>query len=181
MPRWWLWLAIAGAVGLIGGYHDLTHRAVTRSPGILVADDPIQTSPGADPPHFRKHDAEIVAVAKFRMEARILGIASYRFDRMADLVPKDFAFGWGPMSDSSVLEKLTVSQDNRFYFWMTREFPIPRREIETHSANMHLIPASDAIRRRLDAARVGQVVALSGYLVNVKSDAGWSMRSSLTR
>ena len=179
--RGWLWLGVALVAGVAGGYQSWHHRAVSQSPGILAAADPEQSAPRGLPPSFRKHDAEIVAVARFTMEARILGIAHYRFDRMAKLVPNDFAFGWGPMSDSNVLSKLTISQDNRFYYWMANEFPIPRREIEAHSANMHLIPADNSVERRLDAARVGQVVKLSGYLVNVKSDAGWSIASSLTR
>ena len=46
---------------------------------------------------------------------------------------------------------------------------------------MHLIPANDTIERRIKAARVGQVVTLSGYLVDVKTDTGWTINSSLTR
>jgi hypothetical protein len=85
------------------------------------------------------------------------------------------------MSDSSVLGQLSITQSNRFYFWTTAKFPVPRKTIETHSANMHLIPATAEIEQKIDSARVGQVVRLSGYLVDVTAADGWSMRTSLTR
>src|SRR6185437_4176759 len=73
----------------------------------------------------------------------------YRFDAGAALVPEDFALGWGRMSDSAVLQQIDITQSARFYYWSVRQFPIPRREIETHSANMHLIPADAGVRRAL--------------------------------
>lgn len=181
MKRPWLWLWLVAVVSLYGGYQGWTTRRVSHPAGILVAADPVQTPIGANAPRFRRYDADFVAVARFEMEARVLGVEQYRVDRMAKLVPIDFAFGWGSMSDSKVLSKLSISQGNRFYFWTTEEFPIPRRDIETHSANMHLIPANATIERRIKATRVGQVVSISGYLVNVKAEAGWTINSSLTR
>jgi len=77
---------------------------------------------------------------------------------------------------------LKISQGNRFYFyrWSDRP-PIPLSEIVEHSANMHMIPATDEIKHRLDKVRVGQVVALRGYLVRVQSPDGWRWNSSMTR
>jgi hypothetical protein len=46
---------------------------------------------------------------------------------------------------------------------------------------MHLIPADDAIKAVLFAARVGQVLSLDGELVDVTRKNGWAMKSSLTR
>jgi hypothetical protein len=59
--------------------------------------------------------------------------------------------------------------------------PIPRRSIETHSANMHMIPASREVERSLRALRPGDIVRLHGYLVEVNATDGWRWRSSLTR
>jgi hypothetical protein len=106
----------------------------------------------------------------------------YRFDRGADLSPVDLALGWGPMSDQAVLDRIDISQGGRFYYWHVKEiFPVPRREIEVHSANMHMIPATEEIERRLVHLRPGQVVALTGYLVDVRGPDGWRWHSSLTR
>jgi hypothetical protein len=85
------------------------------------------------------------------------------------------------MSDSAVLAKIDISQGNRFYRWQTREPPIPLREIEMSSANMHLIPADDSVKYALEDTREGQLVKLTGKLVKVDAKDGWRWKSSLTR
>jgi hypothetical protein len=175
----WLWIAVT--IALVGAYQAWSTRPLKHTPGEVVSTEPLQKAIGASAPRFRKQDAEIVARARFEMEAMVLARERYRFDRMAKLAPVDLAFGWGPMSDSSVLGQLSITQSNRFYFWTTAKFPVPRKTIETHSANMHLIPATAEIEQKIDSARVGQVVRLSGYLVDVTAADGWSMRTSLTR
>jgi hypothetical protein len=52
-------------------------------------------------------------------------------------------------------------------------FPIPRREIETHSANMHMIPADAAVAYQLKRVRAGDVVSLDGMLVEADKANGW--------
>jgi len=77
--------------------------------------------------------------------------------------------------------RIDISQSGRFYYWQTKAFPIPRREIETHSANMHMIPADAAVAYQLKRVRVGDVVSLDGLLVEADKANGWRWRSSLTR
>jgi hypothetical protein len=85
------------------------------------------------------------------------------------------------MSDSAVLAKIDISQSNRFYYWHVDEFPIPRREIETSSANMHTIAADDTVRRSLERIRPGQLVHLKGFLVDASRPGGWYWHTSMTR
>ena len=68
------------------------------------------------------------------------------------------------MSDTEVLKKISFSQGGRTYTWMTSVFPVARRVIETHSANMHMIPADGDIERRLKSIRAGNIVHLKGFL-----------------
>ena len=51
------------------------------------------------------------------------------------------------MSDQeAVLQSIDISQSGRWYLvWTTRDFPIPRRAIETQSANMHMVPANGMV------------------------------------
>ena len=105
----------------------------------------------------------------------------YTFGREADLAPVDLALGWGAMSDEAVLSKISISQSNRFYYWRVDEFPIPRKEIEWQSANMHMIPADSQVEKILKSVRPGQVVKITGYLIEAKADDGWRWKSSLTR
>ncbi|VXB66562.1 conserved hypothetical protein [Pseudomonas sp. 8AS] len=130
---------------------------------------------------YRLAGHTITPLEPFQLEARVLGREDYRFDRGAQVSPTDLALGWGPMADPQVLARIAISQGNRWYRWRVEEFPIPRREIETHSANMHLIPANAAVADALAAVRPGQRIALRGQLVEVKGDDGFRWLSSRTR
>ena len=111
---------------------------------------------------------------------RVLRREDYSIGPLAKLVPTDFAVGWGPMSDSAVLADVEISQGNRFYFWRTENWPIDAREIETHSANWHVIPENSTVSGVLGRLRAGSVVELRGQLVDIEGREG-GMRTSLTR
>ena len=176
----WHWLL--AALVLFGAVHWLRHRPIHPPPGVLVADDPVQaTLDDAKPFEIDDGRYRIQPLASFDITARVLSVENYHLDRMAPLVPTDLALGWGPMSDSAVLADIDIDQGDRFYFWHVDHFPIERRDIEIHSANMHLIPADAHVRREISQVRIGQVVHFAGDLVEVKAQDGWTLRSSLTR
>jgi len=124
---------------------------------------------------------EIAPRAEFDIEARVLGVESYRFDDGAKLSPLDFAVGWGPMSDTSVLEHFRISQGGRFFAIYPDEQAIDLRTALLNSANMHLIPSNSSIRKTLENVRAGNIVRLQGYLVDVSGPNGYSWYTSLTR
>ncbi|MBD8897976.1 hypothetical protein [Rhodanobacter sp. DHG33] len=175
------WLIAAILLALWGGWSWWHARPLHPGPGELAPDDPVQTALDEPMQPIRFGDFTLTPRAKFDLVARVLSTEHYHFDVGAALVPEDFALGWGRMSDSSVLKDVDISQSGRFYYWHVQQFPIPRREIETHSANMHLIPADVGVRRELARVRVGQVVALDGFLVDADRPDGWHWRTSLTR
>lgn len=123
----------------------------------------------------------ITPLQPFNLTARVLGRENYHFDAGAKVSPTDLALGWGPMADPQVLTSISVSQSNRWYHWQVDEFPIPRREIETHSANMHMIPANQQVARVLAEVRPGERIELSGQLVRVDGVNGFNWISSLSR
>ena len=59
--------------------------------------------------------------------------------------------------------------------------PIAKHEIIRSSANMHMIPADDYVKRQIKKTRAGSIVKFSGYLIEAKGDDGWRWRSSLSR
>jgi hypothetical protein len=86
------------------------------------------------------------------------------------------------MSDNAVLAHFEVSQGVRFYTWRVRDaLPVAREAVVSHSANTHLIPADQEVRARLARLRVGQVVHLTGDLVDAQRDDGAWMQTSMTR
>ncbi|GAB0151565.1 MULTISPECIES: hypothetical protein [Marinobacterium] len=120
-------------------------------------------------------------LAEFALEARVLARERYRMGREADLSPWDFALGWGRMAEPEIARQFTIRQSGRWYYWRTEQLPIPQREVEISSANMHLIPANDQVREALDHVNSGSTVSLRGFLVEARGEDGWRWRSSMSR
>lgn len=174
----WLWL-LAALLVLAWWQHAPGPRA--HEPGVLVADAPVQQPIDTAPLPLKKPGVAIKPLATFSLSARVLGRADYHWDFGAALIPVDLALGWGRMSDTAVLDQVDISQGARFYHWEVKQFPIPEREIIESSANMHLIPATDAVERGIKRTRVGDVVTFDGYLVEADWPDGTKWVSSMTR
>jgi hypothetical protein len=155
-------------------------NTVSYGPGLSAPNSPVQDRI-RNPQKFSYKNFQITPLATFEIEARVLSVRRYRSGREAELSPIDLALGWGRMSDEKVLKDIEVRQSNRFSHWRVKEFPIPRREIEENSANMHIIPATHDITQKLKDIRKGHVVRFSGYLVRVDARDNWHWQSSLTR
>ena len=179
MRQWKAWLLAALVLWI--GWWWLANRPVSRAPGVIAPDAPVQVDFDTPQPALAYRDATLQPLARFSLTARVLSRDDYHLDAGADLSPTDLALGWGRMSDSAVLRGIQISQGNRFFYWRTRLFPIPRREIETHSANMHMLPADAQVARALKRVRAGDLVTLDGLLVEADKPDGWRWRSSLTR
>lgn len=151
-------------------------------PGVLIPEDPYQQLLSGTRT-WKMGDYRVTALAEYRIRARVLHTESYWFDRGADLSPIDLAVGWGRMSDQSILDQLEFWQGQRWYRYWPRKskFPLSTDEMNSHSANMHLIPANGEIKRTLNSVRVGNLVELDGYLVQVDGPDGFTWRSSLSR
>jgi len=175
-----LWITLtAGA--LLNGWQRFERRPVHPPDGAIAPDEPQQSEPHATA-RVQRGRWTLTPRADYDITARILSREDYKFDALAELAPEDLALGWGPMSDNRVLAHLDISQEVRFYTWEPRgPLPIAREDVVSHSANTHLIPVDAAVGSELARLRVGQVVHLSGELVDGKrSDGAW-IRTSLTR
>jgi hypothetical protein len=172
---------VLGTVALVAVWQLVTSGPIDRDPGEIAAADPLQSELEA-PQTLTQGDFQLLPQAQFSAEVRVLSRERFRLGPLADVSPLDIAVGWGPMSDSTVLADLDISQANRFYFWhYDDEPPIPRQDIESHSANWHLIPANDVVWSQLRRLRVGDVVKLDGMLVNLESPEGGTFKTSLRR
>jgi len=188
MPEAWIeWLKGRAALLLFSlfaggwGLFAWMERPLHPAPGVLVPEEP-QQGPVSEGSPWIFRENRIVPLADFEIRARVLSTERYRWDAGAKLSPIDLALGWGRMSDSAVLDFIILSQSDRWYHWRASASPpIPVEEISTHSANMHLIPATARIERILKRYRVGQVVSLKGRLVRVEGPDGFRWISSITR
>lgn len=179
MHRW-----LIAALTLLLGWGALStwqHRALNQPPGVLAPDTPLQENLGDDVPPLQRDDVTLTPRAHFVVTARVLSRDDYSLGADARLIPEDLALGWGRMSDSAVLAGIEITQSGRFYYWHVKNFPIPRREIETSSANMHMIPADAGVKRELEKIRPGQIVHFEGFLVDASRKDGWQWKTSMTR
>jgi hypothetical protein len=149
--------------------------------GVLCPDEPVQTSPSRSSPWLHK-DFMFTALADYEIRARVLSRRNYGSGTESDISPVDFALGWGRMSDQFVLDRLKITQGQRWYRWKVRDImPIPQKEIERSSANVHIIPGDKQVEKAIDKVYVGSVVHMKGYLVKVTQDGGWRWVSSMSR
>lgn len=175
-----VWTLVALTLGVFFALRGVAARPVDRPPGILAPSAPAQLAlSGARP--FALGDATAWPQATFDLTARVLATKTYA-DEGAKYAPIDVAFGWGRLSDTSVLRRLSVSQLARFLRveW-SGEAPLDLAELTASAANMHLIPANDTVARQLRRLRPGHVAHLSGLLVNLARPDGWTWTSSLSR
>jgi len=124
---------------------------------------------------------QMIELEPYHDTFRILARRDYYHDDGAKFSPVDFAVGTGAMADPSVYKQFSIEQRNRWYYWSVDQYPIPRREIEINSANVHIIPANPLISEQLKKVKTDDLVVLSGMLVEINHPNGWRWRSSLSR
>ena len=161
-------------------FRDWQQKPISHPPGVLVAVAPRQVNVQAS--SFELHDYLLTKKARFEIHARVLSTESYYLNREADLSPIDLALGWGVMSDQSLLERLKITQSNRWYRWRYEgSIPVSDQQVIANSGNMHMIPASASVEKSIKNLREGDVIVLQGYLVDVDHDSGWKWRTSMSR
>jgi hypothetical protein len=162
------------------GYWFL-HRPLTYPAGVLIEAEPLQIAETGIAP-IECHGFNLKPLARFTLEARVLHRKVYRYDQQAAFAPVDVALGWGPMSDQSVLDRLSISQSMRFY-WFEYHLPPPIApdQIVSHSTNVHLIPATEQIASLCKSLRTGSLVHLGGELVEATGPGIGTWRISLSR
>lgn len=147
---------------------------------ITIDDEPFQSSTDKD--SFNIKDYKVTPLKKYKVTARVLSKKKYTSDESSEFSTYDLALGWNKMSDIVNIEKINITQRNRWYYWKIDNYFISREDIEHNSSNHHIIHANDEIYEKLKNIKEHQIVEMSGYLVKVEdtnSSANWV--SSLTR
>lgn len=165
---------------LVAGFND---RAMNRphGQGPLAPNPPTQV-PLPSTWRLERDGFFLDGFASFSLEAVVLSRRDYREGPLGHLVPMDLALGWGSVSRRDWFDKLHVSQYGRVYRWSyARGTGLVARDVEVSSANMHLVPATPDILDELRKIGRGEVVRLSGTLVDISNKTGLSWKSSRTR
>lgn len=158
---------------------------LSRPSGVAAAStidptaDPIQQATDRTP--FRVEKYRLTPRASYDISAVVGGVARYWLDPFASLAPVDAVLTWGELPEPPYLGRVNYDQMSRFYFWSTRAADLDLRYIATHSANVHLLPATANLRRALTGLDAGDRVRLRGLLVDVDRDDGAWLRTSTVR
>ncbi len=167
---------------LVGIYKSWTGREVQHAAGVLIDQEPQQKQLLENQKSWKFKNAILTPQADYEIHARVLSAHSYWLGRGADLMPVDLAVGWKQMSDTSVINKLSITQADRFYFYDWEKSPPRDPEIlRQNSSNMHLIPGNDFIKEQIKKIRKGQIIFMKGQLVNINFSDGEEIKSSLSR
>jgi hypothetical protein len=161
-------------------YFFYPDKVVTFPPGITVPDQPKQTNLIGNK-EWKLGEYTFQALADYNIKARVLSRNNFSLGKESELSPFDLALGWGPMSDQSVIDKIDISQRDRWYNWHSDHLPIPIREVSLNSANVHIIPKNKTIEEKFDNVYKGSLIEMKGYLVKVTKADGWHWISSLKR
>ena len=161
-------------------YFFYPEKVITYPPGITVTEQPKQINL-VNSKSWKLGEFTIQALAEYNIKARVLSRNNFSIGEESNLSPFDLALGWGPMSDQSIIDKIDISQSNRWYHWRADKLPIPAKEISLNSANVHIIPKDDLIEEKFDKVYKGSLIEMKGYLVKVTKADGWHWISSLKR
>jgi hypothetical protein len=146
----------------------------------LAPSEPFQGRTGRSAFEHRGH--RVTPVASFDLEALVLSRRNYGRDRGAEVSPVDLALGWGPMSNPRILSGIPIRQSGRWYRFRIHTLPrISAREVHRNSSNMHIIPSDGIVSDALDEVRDGDVIRMSGLLVDVAGRDGFRWKSSRSR
>lgn len=149
--------------------------------GALVYQEPFQKDVEKVLYTFEVDDAVLVPVALFDVSGVILGKKRYLPWRDYSFAPWDIGIGWRQMSDPSILDHVDFWQASRFmYFRYGKNAPVTKSDIIPNSTNIHVIPANDQVRKKISQIKEGNIVRLTGFLVNVIEN-GEVIKTSMTR
>ncbi len=162
--------------------------SASSSTPIDVKADPVQGPAEGVPIELKRGDFTftVTARASYVIQAEVMSVEDYGSGWNTLLSPVDFALAWGPLTDPAAKEHISYSQSGRWYYY---EFdgacPVDQSTIRTHSANVHILPATGELDEAVRAVRAGDRIRLTGRLVSVdgKSEDGQTVwwHSSLTR
>ncbi len=177
-------VTLMAAIAFLGGMVYLQNRSYAFEPshvisyGIDAGQEPEQESirPFQETIWVNGTRAQISGDTAYVINARVQGTRAYH-DAVGDVVPYDFLLAWGRMADEDISSKLNWSQADRRgqvsgVIGGATGPDVSSDYVATHVSNNHLIPADESIRAALAQVKPGDMVRISGRLVDVRVFTG---------
>lgn len=120
-------------------------------------------------------DQKISVLEAFQGEFRILGSKEYTEDEQAKFSPIDYAVTRGIFTRPDIARQISIKQYDRFLNWQMARPPLPAHLATQLVSNMHIIPANPQIAEEIKKVKRGDLVQLSGDLVQINDkDLVWT-------
>ena len=155
---------------------------------VNVLTDPVQTTSEEKPFALKRggYDFTITPKASYDISAQVKSLRYYSSAWVSLLSPVDFALAWQNLTKEDADRYITYSQSNRWYYYRYRGgCPYSKTYIIGHSANVHILPATENLRRATLKVSSGDRIRLKGWLVSINGQKKGSNRvwwhSSLSR
>ncbi len=132
-----------------------------------------------------KYSFKITPKALYSISAKVVSATTYSSDWNSKIAQVDLALIWGDLVRDEYRKFIEFNQKNRWYFYRYYpEFPKDKQFIIEHSANNHMIPSTENIKKALKHISVGDNIKAKGYLVKVDTEMNgkrYWWNSSLSR
>lgn len=150
---------------------------VDRGPGITAEKKPVVNElKEAEPFEFKK--ATLTPSHEISATVRVIKKKRYFLDKMVSFSPYDVLVGWNELSDQRNLDYLHFSLDDRDYSHQPGRLPLEEVTILDQTALWHLIYSSNEVKDAISSLRSGHIITLSGWIVDVNDEEGFSWNSS---
>jgi hypothetical protein len=151
--------------------------------------DPVQTAVSKDEAviHWetKSYKWELTPRAQFQVTGRVLSRQLYTNDWQAEIAPLDLALGWGELSDVDTDKWVRWGQSGRWYYYRwPKDAPFSEKYLQSHSTNIHIVPATDSLETALLKIQEDDKIILEGKLIDVEAAntmSRWQNKTSLTR
>lgn len=116
----------------------------------------------------------ISTLKDFQGDFRILGSKTYQTDEQAKFSPIDYAVTRGLFTHPEIARQISINQYDRYLNWKMAKPPVPAQYATQLVSNMHIIPANPEIAKQIKKVKRGDLVRLTGDLVQVNDkDLVW--------
>jgi len=124
----------------------------------------------------------IEPVATYEIAFVVLSIR-YHYSTLEDkLSPVDLCVVWGELAEPENIEHIYSLQAARWCSYRyDGELSLDAFYVESHVANIHVVPANENVLKAVKSIKKGQKAVLEGFLVKVYREGRLIWSSSLTR
>jgi hypothetical protein len=168
-------------VKAIGHFEPRDIDLMADTTGALVYQEPLQKEIETALFTFEADGAILIPEALFDVTGVVLGKKRYLPWGGYHMAPWDVGIGWGAMSDPDNLSQVSFWQRNRFmHYRYGAGASVSKHTIIPNSSNIHIIPGNDIVKAQMADVKEGNLVRMTGFLVNVV-DGETVLKTSLDR